>query len=166
MWNLANSRRQGQIPPENLDSSWQEVIKPFVKVRSSPQLYDAGRTSLAEVLRAATGKSGASQDEIIELLAGPQQTAPDEKRMHQEVANRIRAVMDGQRLVSLDTLMALGQGLNEKARGKPVEDGLLNLAGQLANSKCRVPFSPAASARNGPLESTTIAIPICRCAPT
>jgi len=40
-------------------------------------------------------------------------------------------VMDGQRLVSLDTLMALGQGLNEKAQGKPVEDGLLNLAGQL-----------------------------------
>jgi hypothetical protein len=123
--------RQGQIPAERLDSSWQEVIKPFAKVRSSPQLYDAGRTSLAEVVRAATGRSSASQDEIIELLAGPQQTAADEKRMHQEVANRIRAVMDGQRLVSLDTLMALGQGLNEKAQGKPVEDGLLNLAGQL-----------------------------------
>ena len=123
--------RQGQIRPESLDSSWQEVIKPFAKVRSSPQLYDAGRTSLAEVLRAATGKAGASQDEIIELLAGPQQATPDAKRMHQEVANRIRAVMDGQRLVSLDTLLALGQGLNEKAQGKPVEDGLLNLAGQL-----------------------------------
>jgi hypothetical protein len=123
--------RQGQIPSEKLDGSWQEVIKPFAKVRSSQQLYDAGHTSLAEVLRAATGKPGASQDEIIELLAGPEQTASDEKRTHQEVANRIRAVMDGQRLVSLDTLMALGQGLNEKAQGKPVEDGLLNLAGQL-----------------------------------
>ena len=51
--------------------------------------------------------------------------------MHQEVANRIRAVMDGQRLVSLDTLIALGQGLNEKAQGKPVDDGLITLAGQL-----------------------------------
>jgi hypothetical protein len=123
--------RQGQIRSENLDTSWLEVIKPFAKVRSSAQLFDAGRASLAEVLRAATGKASASQDEIIELLAGPQQTETEAKRMHAEVANRIRAVMDGQRLVSLDTLLALGQGLNEKAQGKPVSDGLLNLAGQL-----------------------------------
>ena len=124
--------RQGQIPDENLDISWQQVIKPFSKVRSSAQLFDAGRTSLGEVLRAATGKSSASQDEIIQLLAGPQQTAPEAKRMHEEVANRIRAVMDGQRLVSLDTLLALGQGLNEKAQGKPVSEGLVNLAGSAA----------------------------------
>jgi hypothetical protein len=123
--------RQGQIPDENLDISWQQMIKPFSKVRSSAQLFDAGRTSLGEVLRAATGKYSASQDEIIQLLAGPQQTVPEAKRMHEDVANRIRAVMDGQRLVSLDTLLALGQGLNEKAQGKPVSEGLVNLAGQL-----------------------------------
>ena len=123
--------RQGQIPNERLDSSWQQVVKPFAKVRSSAQLYDAGRTSLAELLRASSGKPSASQDEIIELLAGPQQSLPEAKKTHQEMANRIRAVMDGQRLVSLDTLLALGDGLNEKAQGKPVGDSLLNLAGEL-----------------------------------
>jgi hypothetical protein len=129
MWQIL--ARQGQIRRENLDGSWQQVIKPFAKVRSSAQLFDAGRTSLAEVLRAATGKPSATQDEIIQLLAGPQQTVPEARRMHEEVANRIRAVMDGQRLVSLDTLLALGQGLNDKAQGKPVSEGLINLAGQL-----------------------------------
>jgi hypothetical protein len=39
--------------------------------------------------------------------------------------------MDGQRLVSLDTLLALGNGLNELAQGKPVADNLIPLAGQL-----------------------------------
>jgi hypothetical protein len=39
--------------------------------------------------------------------------------------------MDGQRLVSLDTLLALGNGLNELAQGKPVADTLIPLAGEL-----------------------------------
>ena len=39
--------------------------------------------------------------------------------------------MDGQRLVSLDTLLALGDGLNELAQGKPVADSLIPLAGEL-----------------------------------
>ncbi len=51
--------------------------------------------------------------------------------MRQELANRIRSVMDGQRLVSLDTLLALGDGLNEMAQGKQVADGLIPLAGEL-----------------------------------
>ena len=51
--------------------------------------------------------------------------------MRQELANRIRSVMDGQRLVSLDTLLALGNGLNELAQGKPVGDSLIPLAGEL-----------------------------------
>ena len=39
--------------------------------------------------------------------------------------------MDGQRLVSLDTLLALGDGLNElQRRAKPWRDGLIPLAGR------------------------------------
>ena len=123
--------RQGQIPEPRLDESWQEVVKPFVKVHSAAQVYDAGRASLTALFHAATGKPRASQDEIIELLAGPAQSTPDGKRMHQDVARRIRAVLDGQRLVSLDTLLALGDALNEKAQGKAPEEFIFHLAGQL-----------------------------------
>ena len=38
--------------------------------------------------------------------------------MHREIAGRIRSVLDDQRLVSLDTLLTVGDGLAEKARGK------------------------------------------------
>jgi hypothetical protein len=123
--------RQGQIVSEKRDESWQQVIKPLEKVRSAGQLYDAGRTSTRELLRAATGKPNCSQDEIIDLLAGPAPTTPEAKRSHQEVANKIRAVLDDQRLVSLDTLFALGDGLNEIGRGKPVGESLVPLAAEL-----------------------------------
>lgn len=123
--------RQRQIATADLNDSWQKVITPFAKIRSSVQLYDAGRAGLAGIFLAATGKAQGSQDEIIELLAGPPQTSPEAQRTHQELAHGIRSVLDSQRLVSLDTIMALGDGLRDKAQGKPVGDWLLTLAGEL-----------------------------------
>ncbi len=123
--------RQGEIPTAELTDSWQKVIKPFGKVPSSAQLFAAGRDSLGELLLAASGQRNRSQDEIIDLLAGPQQATPDGQRMHQEMANGIRSVLDGQRLVSLDTVLALGDGLDAMARGAAVSDSLIPLAGEL-----------------------------------
>jgi len=123
--------RQGQIPKMDLSASWQAVLKPFAKISSSGQLFEAGRTGLGEILRAATGKPTATQDEIIDLLAGPSQTTPEGEQMHQEIANRMRAVLDGQRLVSLDTVLALGNGLDDMAHGAKVADEMLPLAGEL-----------------------------------
>src|SRR5260370_1088863 len=57
--------RQGQIPSPELNDSWRRLIKPFGTVASSTQLFDAGRSSLRELLLIATGKPNASQDEII-----------------------------------------------------------------------------------------------------
>jgi hypothetical protein len=122
--------RQGQISNLDMNQSWQQAIKPFATIRSAAQLYDAGRTSLAELFRFSTGNARGSQDEIIELLAGPRQTSSEGTRMHREIAGRIRSVMDDQRLVSLDTLLALGDALGEKAKGKQPDEFLIHLAGQ------------------------------------
>lgn len=122
--------RQGEISSDHLDDSWQRVIHPFATVRSSAQLYDAGRTSLGEIFRSSLGKTRGSQDDIIELLAGPSQTTPEGKEMHRDVANRIRSVLDDQRLVSLDTLLAVGDGLMAKEQGKHPEDYAVMLASQ------------------------------------
>ena len=123
--------RQGQIPTANWNQSWQRVINPFVGILSSAQLFDAARSSLGELLRAATGKPQLSQDEIIALLAGPKQTSPEGQQVRQELANKIRSVLDAQRLVSLDNLFALGDGLNQMAQGKAMAETLLPLAGEL-----------------------------------
>ena len=123
--------RQGEIPSAALNDSWQRSIRPFGKIGSSTQLFDAGRTALKDLLLAATGKADTSQDKIINLLAGPYQSAPEAQRMHELIANRIRSVLDGQRLVSLDTLMTLGEGLGEVAQGTVSGNNLLPLAGEL-----------------------------------
>ena len=122
--------RQGQISQSHLDDSWQRVIRPFAGIRSAAQLYDAGRNSLGEIFRFSLGKAHGSQDDIIELLAGPPQTTPLGKQMHNEVANRIRSVLDDQRLVSLDTLISVGDGLADKERGKHPEEYVVLLAAQ------------------------------------
>ena len=128
MWQIL--ARQGEVSTSQLNESWQQLIKPFAGVRSSAQVYDAGRTSLSELFRFSTGTPKVSQDKIIDLLAGPAQNSADGKEMHHESANRIRSVLDDQRLVSLDTLMLLGDALKEKARGKQPEDYVMLMAAQ------------------------------------
>jgi len=124
--------RQGQIPRNELNNSWESIIKPFANTRSEPQLFDAGRHSLHELLLAATGGPEASQDEIIDLLAGPHQPTAEGQRIHEELANGIRSIMEGQRLVSLDTILALGEGLDEMAKTKSTGEGLIPLARELS----------------------------------
>ncbi len=127
--------RQGEVSDASLNDSWQRVITPFAKISSSAQLFDAGKTSFGEVLRAASSNAdlsqNESQDEIITLLAGPSQSGADSQRVHQELATRIRSVLDAQRLVSIDTLFSLGDGLNEMAKGKAIGDTLIPLAAEL-----------------------------------
>ncbi len=129
MWQIL--ARQGQIPDAELNSSWQKAMEPFAGISTSAELFDAGLDSLGELLQAATGQRNRSQDEIVDLLAGPDQVSPDGQRMRQEMANKIRSVLDGQRLVSLDTVLALGDGLHAMAQGTVASDSLILLAGQL-----------------------------------
>jgi hypothetical protein len=123
--------RQGQIPANRLNPSWQEAIHPFAAVASEQQLFDAARGSLSAIVVAAGAGSSFSQDQIVDLLAGPSQSAPEARRVHQELAHRIGAVLEDQHLVSLDTLFGLYDGLNQLAHGAHVGDNLLLLAGDL-----------------------------------
>jgi len=123
--------RQGEIPAAVQNNSWQRVFHPFAGVHSSPELYDATRTSLAELLRAATGKPQVSQDEIIELVAGPHPSSAKGAQIKEEIANRIRSVLEAQRLVSLDTLLALGDGLPLVGQGKAQAATLVPFAEEL-----------------------------------
>jgi hypothetical protein len=124
--------RQGQISRAELNNSWLSVVKPFANIHSETQLFDAGRHSLRELLLAASGKPEASQDEIIDLLAGPYQSSPEGQRIHEELANGMRSVMEGQRLVSLDTILVLGEGLDEMVKTKSAGEALIPLARELS----------------------------------
>ncbi len=123
--------RQNEIRREDLNASFQKALKPWAKVNSPVQAFDAGRASLREIALAATEKPEVSQDQIIELLAGPMQVSAEGQRMHQLVANRMRAVLDAQRLISLDTIVNLGDGLHDPSHVKAQQASLLALAQEL-----------------------------------
>ena len=122
--------RQAQIPSTDWNNSWQRVIRPFADVGSSPQLFDAARSSLGELFRAAGAKPQLSQDEIITLLAGPEQTSEESQRVRRELAERMHSALEAQRLVSLDTVFAFAADLNQMEQGKAVGDSLVHLAGE------------------------------------
>src|SRR5215467_9563833 len=136
--------RQGEIARENWNESWHRVVSPFAKIASSTQLFDAAKASMGELWRAGTGKSNLTQDEVVALLAGPVQTASEGRQVRSELAARIQSVLTAQRLVSLDTLLTLGEGLIEMSQGKAIGDSLIPLAAELHEFEMPRPiFSPA-----------------------
>lgn len=123
--------RQGQIPSKNIGPSWLKVVEPFGTINSPVQLFDATRGSLEELLVASGGNAKNSQTEIVDLLAGPHQDSPDGQRVHRELEGRMLSVLDDQRLVSLDTLFALSDGLKQMEKTGGKGDSLLPLAAEL-----------------------------------
>jgi hypothetical protein len=123
--------RQGQIPADGLNASWQNTVGPYSDVGSNQQLFEAARKSLQSILVASTGNANISQDQILDLLAGPSPDSPEGTHVHQELARRMRSVLDDQRLVSVDTLFGLYDGLGRMAHGAAAGDALLPLAGAL-----------------------------------
>ena len=123
--------RQGSIPINAIDSSWQKIIAPYAGVSSATALFDGTHDALKALLLAAGAKDDSSQGEIVDLLAGPHQESPDGQSVHRVLAQRINSVLEDQRLVSLDTLFALSDGLHEMAQGHGKNNGLLPLAAEL-----------------------------------
>ena len=123
--------RQKEIPTGKMDTSWQDLVQPFAQISSSTQLFDASRSSLKSLLVTVSGNANLSEDQLIELLAGPPQQTEEGRRVHEELADRMRSVMSDQRLVSLDTLFGLYDGLDQMAHGAAIGNQLVPLAGDL-----------------------------------
>jgi hypothetical protein len=123
--------RQGQIDAAHQNPSWQAMIKPFTKFSTPAQLFTAGRASIEEVFRAGVGPQNLTQDEMINALAGARQRTDGGQRMHLEMANRIRSVLEDQWLVSVDTLFALDDALRDSTHADTGKDSLNALAGEL-----------------------------------
>lgn len=123
--------RQNEIAESDWNQSWLKVIDPFFHVRSGAELYADARTSLEGLSQASAGRTDLSQNDLINLLAGPEQTSPAGIQVRSALASKMRSMMAAQQLVSLDTLFALGDGLEEMAQGKTPSQPLIPLAAQL-----------------------------------
>ena len=123
--------RQGEIPVSALNASWKSTVDPFTKMKSNVDLFEAARSSLRSTVTAAGGGSQLSEDEIVDLLAGPPQKSTVGRQVHDRIAERMAAVLEDQRLVSLDSLIGLFDGLNDLAGGAKISNSLLQMAGDL-----------------------------------
>src|SRR5207302_3110441 len=120
--------RQGQIPAAKINGSWQQVVSPFEHITTANQLFDAGRSSLEKLLQAAGGGPGVSQEEVADLLAGPDLSDPAGQQVRQQLAARIRTVFEPHPLLSLDTINPLPAGLDHLPQGNPAPEKSLPLA--------------------------------------
>jgi hypothetical protein len=168
--------RQKQIPADKLNASWRGVLDPFANVDSSNALFEAARNSLNAATAAAGGSSNFTEDSLVDLLAGPAQRSADSARVHEELARRMHAVLDDQRLASLDTLFGLYDGMEAAAKGSTDAASLLPLAENLHDFEMprpiftegeRVAWSPLIyTSRHAELQVQTDLAKILRSKPT
>lgn len=106
LWRVFVVRKQ--INPDVQDATFSKIIAPYGHIRQHTELFDAGRSSVDSLLAAlnnGTAHSGLRQERLIELLAGKlrnsEETPPSPAAIYLKI-------YDAQRLLSLDTLFAMG----------------------------------------------------------
>lgn len=124
--------RQGSIPTPESDAVLSGIIAPFSTARSPRQLFDAGRSGVKLLLKAAgTPDSASAQERMLDLLAGSADTE-DAGTQAQVVQDMIR-ILEAQRLVSLNTLFELADSLDGVAKGEKLNPQLVSrLAARIA----------------------------------
>ncbi len=103
---------QNSIPAENEDASFAKLIAPFAHIRQEAEVFDAGRSGVDALLRAANEPAaGARQDALMELLVGKLHGA-ESSTMPSPPETFLR-VFDAQLLIPLDTLFAAADKTNQ-----------------------------------------------------
>ncbi len=144
LWQIL--RRNGAIPEEKADASFQEILEPFEQVGNQQAVFEAGRNGVLALLRAAGRESAeAPQEVLIELLAGD--PGPGEDVVHQEIVDRMSRLLNLQRLIPLKTLFDLADHLERVSRGEAFNVAMANrLAANI--SEIRLPHTTLSSAES------------------
>lgn len=123
LWQVAV--RHKLLSPGEADSTLAGLVSPFTKVKSSRDLFDAGRSGTALLLKAANSAAGANPHErMFELMAGT--TAPRDTETLGLLIADMNKVFDAQRLVSLKTLFDLADHLESVSKGEKLNTALVN----------------------------------------
>jgi len=117
--------RQRAIAPEAADEALFELLAPFGRMREEYELFAAGVSGI-KVLLKATGSTGneSAQDRMIALLAGS--PSPADTDSHRQVVQDMMRIFEAQRLVSITSLMDLGEHLDRIAQGERLNTALVN----------------------------------------
>ncbi len=124
MWQIF--ARQGSIAPADADAVINAVMAPFNSVKTTRDLFDAGRQGLNTLVGkpAAAGK-GALQERIMAQLAG----GAGDSEVRTELIRQQQRFFDAQALFTPDTIFELADNLEAVAKGEKLN---AQLAARLA----------------------------------
>ena len=117
--------RQSSLPADKADATFAGLLAPFGQLKSTQDLFDAGRGGV-KLLLGATGSDGGSapQDRIVDLLAGTGNAADVDA--HTQVVQDMIRILEAQRVVSLNTVFELADNLESLGRGGKLNSALVN----------------------------------------
>lgn len=117
--------RHGLIKQEAADETLKQLVTPFLTGRNSRDLFDAGRSGINILLRAASVPPDANpHDRLMDLLAGA--VAPKDDETHQLLLAEMMKIFEAQKLVSVKTLFDLADHLESLSKGEKLNTALLN----------------------------------------
>jgi hypothetical protein len=136
--------RQGSIQPGQADGVLSGVLGAFTSVRNGREAFQASRSALTLLAKAAGAPAGENiQESLLGLLAGG--PAPADSLVREENLAEMMAYFEAQRLVPLDLLFDVADHAEALARGGKLNTALIGrLAARLANIES--PRSPLTSA--------------------
>jgi len=117
--------RQGSIKANQADAALAGVLTPFAQIHRDRDVFDAGKNSVALLLK-ATGSDdlSSSQERLVDLLAGT--ANPADSDAHAQVVQEMARILESQRIISLSTLFQLDEHLESLSHGAKLDIPLIN----------------------------------------
>jgi len=134
--------RQQTLPGERADAVFFSIASSFTQLRNHRELFDTGRNGVKALLDATAKPASAAtppHERLVDLLAGAAES--DDADTRQEMEQSIIRILDSQHIISLDTILQLGELLDKG--DKPNTAALAKLSGQIA--EVPLPRAPLSS---------------------
>ncbi len=117
--------RHDLIRAGDADSTLKQLIAPFLTGKNVRDLFDAGRSGVGILLKAASVPDDANpHDRLLDLLAGA--VSPKDDETHQLLLAEMMKIFEAQKLVSVKTLFDLADHLESLSKGEKLNTALLN----------------------------------------
>ena len=116
--------RQSLIPESGADAALAEVLAPFAVIKNNRDLFDAGRTGVQVLVKAAGAPGGDPQEQMLNLMTG--QVKPSDDDAHFLVVEDMKRIFEAQRLISLKTIFDLADNLLAVSKGEKMNTALVN----------------------------------------
>lgn len=117
--------RQRSIPLQEAGQSFADLNNLFAKVKNSHDVFDAGRSGVGILLKAAHSPAGMSpEDRMLDLAAG--MTDSGDSEIQNQMRQQMGRIFEAQRLVSLKTLFDLDDNLESVTKGGKLDAQLVH----------------------------------------